>query len=371
MAEGSTGPATPDSPLFAHVRKPKRTRWHRFLDFIEHPIVLSVLGIVGGLVAAIYPPVLFVSVGCLLLALHRSKAVADLSRKVQAFWYAVVFIVGALGMFFIVRSISSRAHKFANEIATAVWSMQSERAKPAPAAATGAPVTTAQSIRPDTPMRKRAATQASDSRIIFTTSPLWTNERKETVRNQIHLFDQYLLKVGITPPPVVSSIEITETRQVAWAIATPANPPFDQRHIPMSTKSWTPFWIRKRYAEFVFDMALGVNGLPPFGNPRISWIASEYFTASSLNIAPDLNPARINGWVVALWDLRTARGQEFTDRALMYALKAPIAPGKNDDKDHLNETFRDRLAQGVSVVSNNFDEIVEVNKILERHGLLH
>jgi hypothetical protein len=113
-------------------------------------------------------------------------------------------------------------------------------------------------------------------------------------------------------------------------------------------------------------MLLGVNTIP--SQPGLvweSWIYSKYFAASSLNISPASNSTSLNGWVAALWDVRKELGQDLTDRALMYGLKAPMA--YNED---LNKHFRDRLQAGVLVVKNDFNDFIKVNKILERHGLL-
>ena len=55
----------------------------------------------------------------------------------------------------------------------------------------------------------------------------------------------------------------------------------------------------------------------------------------------------MNGWVSALWDIRQDRGQDFTDRALMYSLKAPV-----DSSEDMNKYFSDRFRGGVLVVKN-------------------
>ncbi len=214
--------------------------------------------------------------------------------------------------------------------------------------------------------RSQKGAEADDPRIQFTSSPLWTDDRKATVREQIHSFDQFVSKGDILKPPeVLPLLNIVEGRQVVSIFVAPANPPFDQRQIPMSTKALTPYWIRERYANYVFDTILGVYERPGTDLVLDSQIYSEYFAASSLNRAPSLDAKRLNGWLPALWEIRKEHGQDFTDRVLRYSLKAPVVYS-ND----LNKRVRERLQSGVLVVKNDFSEFIEVNKILERHGLL-
>ena len=216
-----------------------------------------------------------------------------------------------------------------------------------------------------TPMRPPIR---DDIRIQFTSSPLWTEQRKSIVREQVHSFEAYLTRWGIIKlPDILPLFSIVEGTQVGQAYIFPPNPPFDQRQIPMSTGALTPIAIRYRYANYVFDMLLSAGQIPDQSTLTFaSWIYSEYFLESSLNITPDLNPKADNRWVVALREIRKEFGQDFTDRALMYSLKSPV-----EYSDDLNKYFRERLQQGVLVVKNDFYEYIEVNKILERHGLLH
>jgi hypothetical protein len=71
-----------------------RSAWQRFLSFIEQPLFLGVFSVVGGLVGVVlYTPVFLVCDACVLLALHRSKAVEDKSTTIKIIWYAVTFLV--------------------------------------------------------------------------------------------------------------------------------------------------------------------------------------------------------------------------------------------------------------------------------------
>lgn len=205
-----------------------------------------------------------------------------------------------------------------------------------------------------------------DSRIQFTSSPLWTATRKNTLIAQIRDFDRYLNQYGIIKPPdVLPLFGIIEGTQTSFGFVGPPNPPFDQRKIPVATKRMNAVTIRTSYGNFVFDTLLRVHTSPArFGLVRESWIYAEYFARSSLNEAPPANSKSLEGWVPALWEIRGNRGRDLTDRALLFGLKAPIG-----DSDDLTKHLRERLQEGVLVVKDT-PEMIEVNKILKRHGLL-
>jgi hypothetical protein len=58
----------------------------RFLDFIEQPLFLVVVSIIGGIVGVlVYTPVFLVCDICVILALHRSGAVADKGERLNSF----------------------------------------------------------------------------------------------------------------------------------------------------------------------------------------------------------------------------------------------------------------------------------------------
>jgi hypothetical protein len=64
----------------------------RFFDFIEQPLFLFVASIIGGIVGVtVYTPVFAICVICILLALHRSKALSGLRPIAQAGSYILTF----------------------------------------------------------------------------------------------------------------------------------------------------------------------------------------------------------------------------------------------------------------------------------------
>jgi len=211
-----------------------------------------------------------------------------------------------------------------------------------------------------------SSSSPDDPRVQFTSSPLWTDARKDSVRVQVKEFDKYLTQYKIIEPPKnLPLFFITTATQFGYAVSAPADPPFDGRQIPVSTKFMTPLAIRRQYGDYVFDIILGsfatADNIPL---ARDAWVYSEYFAASSVNSAPPQSQP-LKSWQSALWDIRKELGQDFADRSLMYSLKAPVARSDDFDKE-----FRERLWRGVEVVKNNEDQTVEVNKILQRHALL-
>jgi hypothetical protein len=219
------------------------------------------------------------------------------------------------------------------------------------------------------PIPKRTGIEATDSRIQFTVSVLWNENRESVVREQIHRFDAYLSQYGILrPPAAIPLISIFEGTAISNAFITPSNPPFDQRHIPVATERMGPAFIRRSYANFVFHTLLGVYD--DLGQMQVlmqeSWVYSDYFADSSIGTQLTAYSRAPNDWRTALWEIRTAKGREITDRAMLYGITAPVQ--YNSD---MNTHLRNRLQQGILVVQNNFEDLVTINKILDRNGLLH
>jgi hypothetical protein len=115
-------PSDQDQGLFAHIRRPQpRSGWHRFLDFVEHPLFWGPTGIVGGIVGLLFAiPVLLICDGCLLLALHRSNAIADKSRKVQWSCYITLFVVAGTIFILVGTLVKQNARTFAQELETQI-----------------------------------------------------------------------------------------------------------------------------------------------------------------------------------------------------------------------------------------------------------
>jgi hypothetical protein len=342
-------------------------------------LTLALFGI-GLLMPTLAAAITALALAWVLLLLTLLVALRDVGIRKRVVLTATIPLVAGCGLFQIVRhppqseilvAIRGIPDAVYNRIAPSLKQQQTTQGQAPAIPATSHTVTYPKEGRtnPSMPSNRVSprAPQRNDPRIQFTSSPLWTEQRKATVRMEIQTFDRYLSRNNVVKPPErIPLIRISEGTQVSWGFVTPVNPPFDQRQIPVPMGDFTPLRIRTLYANYVFDTILSVYDAPEHSSlVWASWIYSEYFAASSLNTAPGSNPKSMNGWVSALWDIRQDRGQDFTDRALMYSLKAPV-----EYSDDVNKYFSDRFRGGVLVVKNDFSEVVEVNKILARHGLL-
>jgi hypothetical protein len=71
---------------------------HSTLQFLEHNFVILPPGIIGGIVAVIFPPLFTLLGACFLLGLHRSKVVAGKSRLAQWSSYVLLSIGCFVGL---------------------------------------------------------------------------------------------------------------------------------------------------------------------------------------------------------------------------------------------------------------------------------
>jgi hypothetical protein len=103
--------------------KPKKSGWHRLLDLVEQPLFLAIIGVIGGIVGVIvYTPIFLAGDAIALVALHRSGAVADKSRRVQLFWYCLLFVVMSAILLEVGVLLKSSTREFTDNIARAVAS---------------------------------------------------------------------------------------------------------------------------------------------------------------------------------------------------------------------------------------------------------
>jgi hypothetical protein len=115
--------------------------WHRVLDFVEQPLFTTPAGIVGGIVGAFfYTPICLVCDACVLLALHRSKAVADQDRKTQIFIYILLFVVTTVGLIGVAHFVQNAARAYVADLVNQVIvGVRSDMRPKAPAAVQTAP----------------------------------------------------------------------------------------------------------------------------------------------------------------------------------------------------------------------------------------
>jgi hypothetical protein len=98
-----------------------KSAWQRFFDFVEQPMLLATIGILGGIVGVIlFAPVFLLCDIAALLALHRSRAVADKRLRTQVFWYGFVFVLMTVVLFEVGILLRSRSRQFTRELAQGI-----------------------------------------------------------------------------------------------------------------------------------------------------------------------------------------------------------------------------------------------------------
>ena len=89
------------------------------LDILEHPLILLILLIIGGLVGVIYfTPALVICEAAILLALHGSKILSGRAAAIQAVVYGILFLAtgsALVGLSFVARQ---PARDYLHEIAS-------------------------------------------------------------------------------------------------------------------------------------------------------------------------------------------------------------------------------------------------------------
>jgi hypothetical protein len=88
----------------------------RLLAFLEHGLVLTPLGIFGGILGIVYTPFLFITVLCVLGAIHRTKLVSSLVLWKQVAAYLLVGCISYSGCYFTIFEVKQAANLTTNQI---------------------------------------------------------------------------------------------------------------------------------------------------------------------------------------------------------------------------------------------------------------
>jgi hypothetical protein len=95
--------------------------WHRVLDVVEQPLFTTPAGVIGGIVGAFfYTPVCLVCDACVLLAVHRSKAVADKSIKTQVIIYSLSCVITTVLLLWLAHSARKATREYAADLVTQI-----------------------------------------------------------------------------------------------------------------------------------------------------------------------------------------------------------------------------------------------------------
>jgi hypothetical protein len=113
---------------------PARSAYQRLADLLEHPLFTLPVGTLSGLIGMFYFwPVLVVCGVCILLALHRSKALAGVSPRKQVAAYIFLFVVTTAGLYGAGKLIERGTRQSASDVANAVIAKLKPVSAPIPA----------------------------------------------------------------------------------------------------------------------------------------------------------------------------------------------------------------------------------------------
>ena len=132
LAPPNTTPKPQPDPAQA-IMPIDHNRVARFVRFLEHPWMLWVFGVIGGIVGLIYTPALFVVAAAMVGAFHRERVVEGMSWKIQVPAYLVIFGF-SIGLAYGTATLIKRNTHIpaAQEIAYAITERMNPKAKPAP-----------------------------------------------------------------------------------------------------------------------------------------------------------------------------------------------------------------------------------------------
>jgi hypothetical protein len=208
----------------------------------------------------------------------------------------------------------------------------------------------------------------AEIRLIFKDSPLFTPERKAHISAVIESFYRYLCGVGFTLPADIPPLGARPGRSISSAAIIPGS--IYDAHLSLpEDKIDDPALIRALYSQWVFqDVIFGaylVQGWP--FSDDLATIYSCYYLSSFVDRDLCDYNWRNGEWVRALWDIRRAEGKQFTDKALLYTIKAwdpPITKPKD-----FNDLFAMRFIKGIGIRDNDFKHAELAGKILAQHSL--
>ena len=204
--------------------------------------------------------------------------------------------------------------------------------------------------------------------LVFKDSPLLTAERKLRITGEINGFYVYLKSLGFPVEKQVPPLGVSPYNVQMIGGVFPGTIYDKAIYLPNNSLD-DPDRIREVYASYVFRIlfhAIGYPVSPDVTNDITTATLFEVYYASSF-AARNLDKSEWRGheWMQALWEIRSQKGKDFTDRAMYYTYKTwdPTSAGEFDRK------FFIRFMAGVWVIDNNGASIESVGPILAKHHL--
>ena len=219
-----------------------------------------------------------------------------------------------------------------------------------------------------TPSASAGYIQKPEVSLIFKDSPLLTPERKQRITNDINGLYLYLKGLGFPIEKDIPPLGVSRSNAEMMGGTFPG--PIYYRQILFPNDSLDDSdKIREVYASYVFRILFRSIGYPLSADPQNDMTAATvfeiYFPSSLVGRNLDKTKWQGHDWMQALWEIRSKKGKDFTDRAMYYTYKLwdPTPAGE------FNKKFLTRFMAGVWVIDNNGESISAVGSILVKRDL--
>jgi len=182
-------------------------------------------------------------------------------------------------------------------------------------------------------------------RIVFTDSPLFTDERKELIASEFQGFKDYLSGLGFEVPLAIPPIQINKIGGMVGSHSSAYSYTLFMTENGIDDK----IAIRSSYASYIFMRILG--GFDDFQEHPNRWLASTFLATYFVSSYSGADYSTHGSWDAVLWDLRNKLHQHFVDHALFYAV-ARFDERTVDEKDDFDKYFLARIERGLHTMDN-------------------
>jgi hypothetical protein len=237
--------------------------------------------------------------------------------------------------------------------------------------------------------------------LIFKDSPLFTKERRSTIRGDINRLASYLGALGLPIPSDIPPIGVDtkNPKATGWSFNEQRNNKYyyntftvqhgalDDRH--KTTEAFISFVV----GRFIYTPPIPLQ-IPNLGNQTpqqfydsthtpeqmdrsYRWLASvpltQYLNHSYWNQPFAKNqqpvcPDQGDGTAFYFWKMRSRFGKEFTDKLAVFTLRAAVDKPYSDSTQSYRQYLYERLKMADSVIDNENAKLPEIEAIYRNCG---
>lgn len=205
--------------------------------------------------------------------------------------------------------------------------------------------------------------------VTFSDVTHFTPERRKRIDSEVNAFFEYLNDLGIQHLP--DAYPPLQADPVAGEVSGGFGEPFYKWHIHVAAAHLDdPADVIEMYGTFAFLLMLpGVEdgALTPPNKQRAATIFSQYFACSYLRHCRPY--AGEDSWAAALWGVRSAFGQTFTDLSVAYTVLRAF-DSKQRAVGPFDNWFGYHFLGGVSEVDSYLSRQVAVTEALRKSGIV-